>query len=895
MKSADIREKFLSFFEAKGHRRVPSSPLVPANDPTLLFTNSGMVQFKDVFLGFDKRPYQTATTAQRCLRAGGKHNDLQNVGYTARHHTFFEMLGNFSFGDYFKELAIPMAWEFLTSPEYLNIDKEHLWVTVFGGGNIFGDNSPAVPSDNDSYELWKKTLMNAGFSEKEAERRITNIPTTDNFWMMGDVGPCGPCSEIFYDRDKAAKTFRGEDEAHADECVEVWNLVFMEFNRDDEGVLHKLPAPCVDTGMGLERIAAVMQGKNSNYETDMFCELLAEVQKVVKSNGDFTPSHRVVADHIRAAAYLIADGVLPDNEGRGYVLRKIIRRALIHGAKAANQQNLGASDPWFDGLVKPLSKIMGSEGGILRDKHDEIANVLAQEERGFQKNYLQGRAHLTEKIAKIKPAKQKAKTEFPGEAAFELYDTFGFPVEATLDEVLAANFSGIDMDAYDKCMSEQRARSRAATKFNAGQTAVNYDGEATNFVGYDSLTCEAKVCAIYADGKSIKTAKTGDEVLLVMDNTPFYAESGGQIGDAGVIRGDNGEAAVIDAQKIRADVWGHVVNVKNGALSVGDNVVCETDSARRGAIACHHSATHLMHSALRQVLGSHVRQKGSLVAPEYLRFDFSHNSAPDESQLREVENIVNSQIRANAETKVESLSYDDALARGAMALFGEKYGDVVRMVEIDPDFSIELCGGTHVARAGDIGFFQVRSEGAVASGVRRIEAVCGHAAVLAAQESISQLRQIAGMMKSPLQQAVEQVSQLRESFKGAQKQITAMQQAQTASQMNELTAGATKINGINVLSAKVTAADMKMLRECAATMRGQLSPCAVFLAGDGGGVASFVAACDGADIDARKLIEAATNIAGGKGGGKENYAQAGGGDAGKIDAALAAARAVVEA
>ena len=873
---------------------MPSSPLVPGNDPTLLFTNSGMVQFKDVFLGFDKRPYRTATTAQRCLRAGGKHNDLQNVGYTARHHTFFEMLGNFSFGDYFKEQAIPMAWEFLTSPKYLNIAEKHLWVTVFGGGNIFGDNSPPVPPDNDAFELWKKTLMTAGFSEKEAERRITKIPTTDNFWMMGEVGPCGPCSEIFYDRDKSSKTFRGEDEAHADECVEVWNLVFMEFNRDDDGVLHKLPAPCVDTGMGLERISAVMQGKSSNYEIDMFCELLAEVEKIVKSKGEFTPSHRVVADHIRAAAYLIADGVLPDNEGRGYVLRKIIRRALIHGAKAANKPNLGTFDPWFDQLVEPLSRIMDKEGDILRDKHGEIAGVLEQEERGFQKNYLQGRAHLTEKIAKIKPAKQKTKTEFPGEAAFELYDTFGFPVEATLDEVLAANFSGIDMDAYDKCMEAQRARSRAATKFNAGQTAVNYDGEATNFLGYEVLTCESKVCAIFKEGKTINTAKAGDDVLIVMDDTPFYAESGGQIGDTGVIRGDNVEAAVVDAQKIRADVWGHVVNIKNGALNVGDKVVCEIDSARRGAIACHHSATHLMHSALRQVLGTHVRQKGSLVAPEYLRFDFSHNSAPDESQLREVENIVNYQIRGNAETKIESLSYDDALSKGAMALFGEKYGDVVRMVEIDPAFSIELCGGTHVSRAGDIGFFQVRSEGAVASGIRRIEAVCGHSAVLAAQESASQLRQIAGMMKAPLQHAAEQVSQLRESLKGAQKQITSMQQAQTASQMNELATSATKINGVNVLSARVASADMKMLRECAASMRGQLTPCAVFLAGDGGGAASFVAACDGTEIDARKLIEAATKIAGGKGGGKANYAQAGGGDSGKIDAALEAARAAVE-
>ena len=593
---------------------MPSSPLVPAGDPTLLFTNSGMVQFKDVFLGFDKRPYKTAATAQRCLRAGGKHNDLQNVGHTSRHHTFFEMLGNFSFGDYFKEKAIPLAWEFLTSPAVgLGIPKEHLWITVFGGGNIFGGNEAAAPADNDAHAIWKKTLQDAGFGEKEAEKRIVRIPTADNFWMMGDTGPCGPCSEIFYDPDKAAKTFRGDNPKHADECVEVWNLVFMEFNRDG-GALKPLPAPCVDTGMGLERIAAVMQGVQSNYDTDLFCKLIGEVKKITESeSATTTASHRVVADHIRAAAFLVADGVLPGNEGRGYVLRKIIRRALMHGAKAADNPKLGMDGGgWLHRLTDKVAEVMGAAGDCIREKQGEIEDALQREEKAFGKNFVAGRAHLLAKIPEAKKRGDKKSPVFPGDVAFELYDTFGFPAEATLDEVVAAGFSGIDEKAFDECMNRQRARSRAAMKFDAGQKTADYDGAASEFVGYDSLQCEAKILALFVGGERVKEARPGQEAVLVLDRTPFYAEAGGQVGDSGALKKNGATAAVADCKKIRADAAGHFAALQGGAMAEGDSVLCEVDAQRRRAIVCNHSATHLMHAALQKVVGAHVRQKGAL-------------------------------------------------------------------------------------------------------------------------------------------------------------------------------------------------------------------------------------------------------------------------------------------
>ena len=766
MNSADIREKFLKFFEGKGHQRVPSSSLVPGNDPTLLFTNSGMVQFKDVFLGFDKRPHTTAVTAQRCLRAGGKHNDLENVGYTGRHHTFFEMLGNFSFGDYFKEKAIPYAWEFLTAPDTnggLGLKKEHLWVTVFGGGDIFQDGK-TVPADEEAEKIWLQTLKDAGFSELESKKRIKRIPTTDNFWMMGNTGPCGPCSEIFYDRDPNATAFRGEYEACADECVEIWNLVFMQFNRDDSGNLTPLPAPCVDTGMGLERISAVMQGKTSNYEIDLFQNLLEAINRTIEKSGgpdviaDLSDSpythRRVVADHIRSAAFLIADGVIPSNEGRGYVLRRIIRRALRHGYSIFSGQN-HKKTLFFHLLVEPLTEEMEEAYPILRKRQDTISNTLRIEEENFSEmlkngmnilgKYLEGETVLGDSPPRRDGSiNKKTNRIVPGNLVFELYDTYGFPVDMTLDYVKELNANEynanepdliVDMDAYNRCMAEQQKRSRSAMKFNVGQSAVNYDGAATEFVGYQFLKSNAVILSISINGEAVKEARPGDDVLIILNRTPFYAESGGQVGDIGEITNAHAKATVNDTQKIRADVWGHVATVKEGALKVGDTVHNAVDDYRRTNITYNHSAAHLMHAALRQVLGNHVEQRGSLIAPDHLRFDFSHNAAITQEELRKIESIVNRQIRANHETEIASMSYDDAIQRGAMALFGEKYGDIVRTVTINPDFSVELCAGTHVRRAGEIGIFQFIGESSIAAGIRRVEAVTVPGALLRAQKT----------------------------------------------------------------------------------------------------------------------------------------------------------------
>ena len=872
---------------------MPSSPLVPAGDPTLLFTNSGMVQFKDVFLGFDKRPYKTAATAQRCLRAGGKHNDLQNVGHTSRHHTFFEMLGNFSFGDYFKEKAIPLAWEFLTSPAVgLGIPKEHLWITVFGGGNIFGNNEAAAPADNDAHAIWKQTLQDAGFGEKEAEKRIVRIPTADNFWMMGDTGPCGPCSEIFYDPDKAAKNFRGDNPKHADECVEVWNLVFMEFNRDG-GALKPLPAPCVDTGMGLERIAAVMQGVQSNYDTDLFCELIGEVKKITESeSAATTASHRVVADHIRAAAFLVADGVLPGNEGRGYVLRKIIRRALMHGAKAADNPKLGMDGGgWLHRLTDKVAEVMGAAGDCIREKQGEIEDALQREEKAFGKNFVAGRAHLLAKIPEAKKRGDKKSPVFPGDVAFELYDTFGFPAEATLDEVVAAGFSGIDEKAFDECMNRQRARSRAAMKFDAGQKTADYDGAASKFVGYDSLQCEAKILALFVGGERVKEARPGQEAVLVLDRTPFYAEAGGQVGDSGALKKNGATAAVADCKKIRADTAGHFAALQGGAMAEGDSVLCEVDAQRRRAIVCNHSATHLMHAALQKVVGAHVRQKGALVAPDHLRFDFSHHAPLSAEQIRKVESIVNEQIRANYETVTELTSFDEAIRRGAMALFGEKYGDTVRLVSINSEFSMELCGGTHVGRGGDIGLFRCLGESGIAAGVRRIEGITAAAALLHAQNDSARLSDIAAALKSPREHVLQKIEQMRLSVKEAQKQIAALQDAQTESQVWSLAERAEFVGGKTMLLQKMDGAEMKTLQDALRRLQARLPQAAILLAGDGGGRASFVASSAFSDsLSAKEWMDKAAAVCGAKGGGKKDRAQCGGGDASKIDSALQAAR-----
>ena len=909
-----IREKFLAFFEGKKHQRLPSSPLVPAGDPTLLFTNSGMVQFKDVFLGFDKRPCETAVTAQRCLRVGGKHNDLRNVGYTSRHHTFFEMLGNFSFGDYFKEEAIPLAWEFLTTPGVgLGIAKEHLWITVFGGGKIFGGGEAAAPADNAAYAIWKKTLLAAGFSKKEVEKRIVRIFTADNFWMMGDTGPCGPCSEIFYDPDKDEKTFRGDNPKHADECVEVWNLVFMEFNRDS-GALKPLPAKCVDTGMGLERIAAVMQGEQSNYDTDLFCKLIDGVKAVIHPKDpdrEISASHRVVADHIRAVAFLVADGVLPSNEGRGYVLRKIIRRALMHGAKAAGKRNLGMHDDgfWLHRLVDKVADVMDKAGDCVREKQIKIQEVLRREEEAFGKNFLSGHAHLTMEIKRVKdslqtntptprgsiridsPFQRDEKVQFPGDIAFELYDTFGFPMEATLDEVVAAGFSGIDEKAFDECMDRQRARSRAAMKFDAGQKTADYDGAASEFVGYDSLQCEAKILALFVGGERVKEARPGQEAVLVLDRTPFYAEAGGQVGDSGSLKKNGATAAVADCKKIRADAAGHFAALQGGAMAEGDSVLCEVDAQRRRAIVCNHSATHLMHAALQKVVGAHVRQKGALVAPDHLRFDFSHHAPLSAEQIREVESIVNEQIRANYETVTELTSFDEAIRRGAMALFGEKYGDTVRLVSINSEFSMELCGGTHVGRGGDIGLFRCLGESGIAAGVRRIEGITAAAALSQAQNDSARLSDIAAALKSPREHVLQKIEQMRLSVKEAQKQIAALQDAQTESQVWSLAERAEIVGGKTMLLQKMDGADMKTLQDALRRLQTRLPQAAILLAGDGGGRASFVAASAFSDsLSAKEWMDKAAAVCGAKGGGKKDRAQCGGGDASKIDSALQAAR-----
>ena len=901
--SADIREKFLCFFEAKGHRRVASSPLVPVGDSTLLFTNSGMVQFKDVFLGFDKRPYNRAVTAQRCLRAGGKHNDLENVGYTARHHTFFEMLGNFSFGDYFKEKAIPFAWELLTSPEWLNIPSRHLWVTIFGGGDLFGDGK-SIPADDDAFNIWKKTLIKKDFSESDAENRIIKINTADNFWMMGETGPCGPCSEIFYNRNINATRFEGEDPEKADDCMEIWNLVFMQYNRDDSGILHSLPAPCVDTGMGLERISAVMQGVKSNYETDVFRKLMDEHQLKIwseikggkvdwlskpESGGEVFSAYRVVADHIRAAAFLIADGVLPSNEGRGYVLRRIIRRALAHGRKALS--DIDNPPPWFYRLAEPLADLMGEAHPEIRRDCKKIESVLREEEEQFGKTYTLGMAKLEDKIREIKSAGKII--DLPGDFVFNLYDTYGFPPDAARDCAKENGLPGVNESQFEECMSSQRARSRAAGKFKGGRGVVQFDGAATQFCGYDSLECEAEILAIYIGGESAANAREKTQAELVLSATPFYAEGGGQVGDLGEIYKGDAHAEVVDAQRIRADVFSHHIKIEAGEFKVGDIVSCAVDAERRRNIARNHSATHLMHSALRKVLGEHVAQRGSLVAAGHLRFDFSHRAPVTADELREIESIVNFQIRENCAADIKYLSYDEAIALGATALFGEKYGDVVRVVILNPNFSIELCGGTHVARCGEIGFFQFTNEAAIAAGVRRVEAVTGEGAVVRAQEISRRMIQIADSLKSPATKIEEKINQLRDELRASHKQLESLQRGQMDSQVAALAEKAEWIGDARIVVAAIDDADAKSLRAIAERLRVQIAPSLIMLMGGKDGKASYIASVDEkckSKINAREWIGVASELLGGRGGGKADFAQAGGGDPQKIPAALDAAK-----
>jgi len=853
MTSNELRQAFLDFFHERGHEIVASSPLVPGNDPTLLFTNAGMVQFKDVFLGKDKRSYNRAVTSQRCVRAGGKHNDLENVGYTARHHTFFEMLGNFSFGDYFKEDAIRFAWEFLTGT--LGLPEEKLWVTVFRG-------------DDEAADIWLNTM---GVDPD----RFTRMGEKDNFWAMGDTGPCGPCSEIFYDHgpDVAGGPPGSPDEA-GDRYVEVWNLVFMQYDRTDDGELTPLPRPSVDTGMGLERIAAVMQGVHSNYEIDLFASLIQATADVLGVKNDGSSSLNVIADHIRACSFLVVDGVLPGNEGRGYVLRRIIRRAIRHGKK------LGMDEPFFHRLVGALCDEMGDAYPELAKGREHAERVLRTEEQRFAETLDQGMEILEEAIAGLKGK------QIPGDVVFKLYDTYGFPVDLTADIARERELE-IDEKGFETAMQAQRDRARAASKFLAsGDSGVETDVESA-FSGYEQTEEKSQVVALFHDGQPVDSLGKGEEGAVVLDSTPFYAESGGQVGDTGELKASGAVFAVSDTQKGgKANV--HYGRLESGTLSVGDSVEACVDAERRQAIVLNHSATHLMHAALRLILGEHVTQKGSLVAPDRLRFDFSHYEPVTPAQIAEIEAFVNGEIRKNVPADIQHMGYDDAVASGAMALFGEKYGDEVRVLRLG-SHSVELCGGTHVDRSGDIGLFKITSESGVASGVRRIEAVTGEGAMAWFEDRLAELDRVAGMLKSPRDQAGQKVEQLLKKNKELEKDLAATRQ-------QLLTGGAgggdevTEVNGIKVLVSRMDGADAKTLRDAVDRFKDKLGSAVVVLgAVDDGKVrlAAGVTKNNTDRLNAGEVIKPVAEQVGGRGGGRADFAQAGGSNPAGLDSALA--------
>ncbi|TXL68385.1 alanine--tRNA ligase [Zeimonas arvi] len=862
MKSAEIREKFLRFFESKGHTIVPSSPLVPANDPTLLFTNSGMVQFKDVFLGKEHRPYKRATSSQRSVRAGGKHNDLENVGYTARHHTFFEMLGNFSFGDYFKREAIAYAWELLTG--VYGLPKEKLWVTVY-------------QDDDEAHDIWAKEI---GVPAERIVRIGDNKGApyaSDNFWQMADTGPCGPCSEIFYDHGPAVWGGPpGSPEADGDRYIEIWNLVFMQYDRDASGTLHPLPRPCVDTGMGLERIAAVLQHVHSNYEIDLFQVLIAAAARETGCTDLANPSLRVIADHIRACAFLIVDGVIPGNEGRGYVLRRIVRRALRHGHK------LGQSQPFFHRLVADLDRAMGDAYPELRAARDRVAQVLAQEEERFGETLEHGMAILEAALA-------GGATRLDGETAFKLYDTYGFPLDLTADVCRERGVS-VDESGFESAMNRQREQARAAGKFKMA-AGLDYDGQSTAFHGYDRLALEgAKVLALYVDGVSVPAMQGGQQGVVVLDNTPFYAESGGQVGDAGELWSADRAVrfAVEDTQKIQAEVFGHHGRLLSGALKVGDTVTAEVDAERRARTVRNHSATHLMHKALREVLGTHVQQKGSLVDPDKTRFDFSHNAPLTDDEVRRIEAIVNREILANAATQARLMGFDEAVKHGAMALFGEKYGDRVRVLDIGT--SRELCGGTHVERTGDIGLFKIVSEGGVAAGIRRVEAVTGENALAWVQQLEDTVNEAAAALKAPASELSAKLGQMLEQVKSAEKELARLKSKLAASQGDDLAGQAVEVGGLRVLAASLDGADVKTLRETMDKLKDKLGSAAIVLAGVDGGKVSLIAGVTAdatARVKAGELVNFVASQVGGKGGGRPDMAQAGGTEPAKLPQALA--------
>ena len=875
MKASEIRQTFLKFFESKGHTIVASSPVVPGDDPTLLFTNAGMNQFKDVFLGFDKRPYNRATTSQKCIRAGGKHNDLENVGYTARHHTFFEMLGNFSFGDYFKKDAISYAWELLT--EVYKLPKEKLWVTVYA-------------EDDEAYEIWNKAI---GVPAERIVRIGDNKGAryaSDNFWMMGDTGPCGPCTEIFYDHGpEIAGGPPGSPNEDGDRYIEIWNNVFMQFNRDEAGVMHKLPKPSVDTGMGLERLAAVLQHVHSNYEIDLFVELLAAAKTAVDGAGggdcDATsPSLKVIADHIRACSFTVVDGVIPGNAGRGYVLRRIARRAIRHGYK------LGARAPFFHTLVHALSGLMGEAYPELRQAEKRVTEVLQQEEERFFKTIANGMEILESALAQLDTSGAR---QIDGATAFKLHDTFGFPVDLTADVCRERGVS-VDQAAFDVLLEKQRTDARQAGKFKAAQ-GLDYSGTPTAFHGYDALVREdAKVIAIYLDGASVPSAKAGDDVVLVLDNTPFYAESGGQVGDAGELRNPTTRVVVDDTLKIQADVFGHHGQVLEGSVSVGDVFTARVDAERRARTVRNHSATHLMHKALREVLGAHVQQKGSLVNAERTRFDFAHNAPISDQQIRAVEAIVNAEILANAAASAQVMALDDAQKSGAMMLFGEKYGDTVRVLSIGS--SKELCGGTHVQRSGDIGLFKVVAEGGVAAGIRRIEAVTGDNALAYLQSLERTVDSVAGTLKATPEEVPARLGAVLDHVKALEKELEKLKGKLASAQGDELLAQAVDVKGIKVLAAMLPGADAKTLRDTMDKLKDKLKTAAIVLAavdGDKVQLAAGVTADSMGRVKAGELVNFVAQQVGGKGGGKPDLAMAGGSNAAQLPQALASVQAWV--
>jgi alanyl-tRNA synthetase len=860
MNSSEIRTRFLEYFKRQGHAIVASSPLVPSNDPTLLFTNAGMVQFKDVFLGHDKRPYVRATTSQRCVRAGGKHNDLENVGYTARHHTFFEMLGNFSFGDYFKRDAIRFAWELLTK-EY-GLDASRMWVTVY-------------QTDDQAYDIWANEIK----VPKERIARIGDKPgghkfQSDNFWQMGDTGPCGPCTEIFWDHGPGIPGGPpGSPEADGDRYIEIWNLVFMQFNRDESGTMHPLPKPSVDTGMGLERIAAVLQGVHSNYEIDLFQDLIKAAAKVTGAKDLVSSSLNVIADHIRACSFLIVDGVIPGNEGRGYVLRRIIRRAIRHGYK------LGQNKPFFHKLVADLARVMGDAYPELRAAQQRVTDVLRQEEERFAETLEHG-------MKVLESALHREDRMLDGDTVFQLYDTFGFPVDLTAD---IARERGIMIDhaGFEEAMQRQRERARAASKFTM-QSGVEYSGRATEFYGYETLRLEGKIVALYKDGSQVQSIDAGHDAVVVLDRTPFYAESGGQVGDQGEITSGNGSFTVADTQKIQAEVFGHKGKVKAGRLSVGDAVTAQVNAANRALAASNHSATHLMHAALRKVLGSHVAQKGSLVDANRTRFDFSHNAPMTAEEIRTVENLVNREIRENHAVEAKRMKYDDAIKAGAMALFGEKYGDEVRVLSMG-DFSTELCGGTHVRRTGDIGFFKIVSESGVASGIRRVEAVTANGALAWVHEQESKLTQAAHVLKAQPQELTQKLGQILDNVKSLEKELSRLKSKLASSQGDDLADQAVTVGPARVLAAKLDGADAKTLRETMDKLKDKFKSAAIVLGAVEGGKVTLIAGVTSdltAKVKAGELVNFVAQQVGGKGGGRPDMAQAGGTDPTKLSEAL---------